>query len=127
MDSGAGNKVTGQFFTPFHVSELIAGVTLQKEDENGKITINEPCSGSGGMVLAAVKALMKKGKNPQQVLNVVAQDLDWNCIYMSYVQLSLNGLDAIVIQGDSLMPLDGNLHGERIFRTPANMINGRIR
>jgi type I restriction-modification system DNA methylase subunit len=125
MNSGAGNKGTGQFFTPFHLSEAMADVALPEANDNGKVIINEPCAGGGGMILAAAKALIKRGKNPQKILEVVAQDLDWNCVYMTYVQLSLNGLDAVVIQGDALIPLDGYIPGERIFYTPVNMICGR--
>ena len=54
------------------------------------------------MILAFAKALNRKGLNYQKMLKVTAQDLDWNSVYMSYVQLSIAGINAVVIQGDTL-------------------------
>lgn len=74
------------------------------------------------MIIAAAKTLKKKGINPQTVLKIVAQDLDWKAVYMCYVQLSLLGLDAVVVQGDTLAePGWRTRPKECIFRTPKNM------
>lgn len=127
MESGCGNKSTGQFFTPFHLSSLCAdlGILLQNDqikNENGVITINEPSSGGGGMVIAAIKELRDKGINYKTDVDVVAQDLDWNSVYMTYVQLSLLGIKAIVVQGDSLVePYVKGYPRDRVFYTPVKM------
>lgn len=44
MEMGLGSKYTGQFFTPFHLSELCARLDIDPEHlpETGKITLNEP-------------------------------------------------------------------------------------
>ena len=125
MESGAGNKLTGQFFTPFHLSKLTAGMSFPEElfDKNGKIKLHEPSVGAGGMVIAVASVLKDRGINYQKCLQVVAQDLDWRSVYMAYVQFSMLGIDAIVVQGDSLInPYEpGKTEKSRIFRTPMNM------
>lgn len=106
MESGMGSKITGQFFTPFHVSLMSAQLALESYD-GGKMILNEPSCGGGGMIIAAAKVLHDAGVNYQKALEVVAQDLDWKSVYMCYVQCSLLGIKAAVIQGDTLaQPLD---------------------
>ena len=108
MEAGMGSKIAGQFFTPFHLSELCAEVVLDGQMEKykagkiKKITVNEPSCGGGAMILAAAKVLWKNGINYQQAMDVVTQDLDWKGVYMCYVQLSLLGISAICVQGNTL-------------------------
>ena len=103
MQAGLGSKQTGQFFTPFHVSSLTSRIALSSLDINAeKIKLNEPSVGGGGMIIAAAKELKERGVNYQKVLEVTANDLDWKGVYMSYVQFSLLGIKAVVIQGDTL-------------------------
>lgn len=104
MKSGMGSKAAGQFFTPFHLSELTARLSVDTVvlDSNDVIEINEPSCGGGGMIIAVAKVLHEAGINYQQKMDVVAQDLDWKGVYMCYVQLSLLGIKAICVQGDTL-------------------------
>lgn len=122
MKAGCGSKATGQFFTPFHLSQLLSDVVLENNDDE-LITLHEPSVGGGGMILAAAATLLKQGKNPQKILKIVAQDLDYRCVFMAYVQFSLNGLDAIVTQGSTLTEpyVPGEkFPEERLWRTPKN-------
>lgn len=122
MESGCGNKNTGQFFTPFPLSEASARLSLSGVDVSHTVTLNEPSCGGGGMIIAAAKVLKEKGINYQRCMKVVAQDLDWKAVYMCYVQLSLLGIDAEVVQGDTLRDLDISVYPkERVFRTPKRM------
>ena len=74
------------------------------------------------MIIAFADILKRKGFNYQKCMKVVAQDLDWKGVYMCYVQLSLLGIDAVVVQGDTLKePYTDNYPRSRIFRTPRNM------
>ena len=101
MELSTGNSHTGQFFTPFHVCEMMAGIALA--NYNGGIEyLNEPSSGGGANTLAYAKVMKEKGYNYQQLLEVKAQDLDYKCVYMTYVQCSLAGVNAEVVQGNSL-------------------------
>lgn len=102
MMAGLGNKSTGQFFTPYHVSQLMA--QFNHFDENEQIKkINEPSCGAGGSIIAVAEAMKIQGINYQNKMEVVAQDIDWKCVYMCYLQLSLLGISAVVVQGDTLM------------------------
>lgn len=125
MEANMGNKYTGQFFTPFHVSELCARLGINSEDlpTSEVLTIHEPSCGAGGMIIAACKVLHDAGFDFQRRLQVVAQDLDWKGVYMTYLQLSLIGCNALVVQGDTLMhPFDPNqTDPAHIMRTPMNM------
>lgn len=121
MEAGLGNKYTGQFFTPFHLSLLTAQSSMPQKIEE-PIKLNEPSTGGGGMILAVARVMLKRGYNPQQWLDVVAQDLDWKGVYMTYVQISLLGLKGVVVQGDSLIePFTDLRHYQRnrVFITPA--------
>ncbi len=128
MRAGLGSKLAGQFFTPFHVSELCARLDIAMADPNSRdpITLLEPSCGGGGMVIAAAKTLQGKGVDFQRRLRVVAQDLDWKGVYMCYLQLSLLGIRARVVQGDTLCePYDpGKTDPMHILITPAEMMGG---
>lgn len=125
MAAGLGSKYTGQFFTPFHLSELCARTAIQDKIDHfdgNVLTLTEPSCGGGGMIIAAAKVLKEAGINPQKYLKIVAQDLDWKGVYMTYLQLSLLGLKAKVVQGDTLAdPYRAGYPPERILRTPGEM------
>ena len=59
----------------------------------------------------------------QKKMYVVAQDLDWKGVYMCYLQLSLLGIKAVCIQGNTLEKLDvlKNVNKRNILRTPAEV------
>ena len=75
------------------------------------------------MIIAAAEILKRRGIDFQQSMKVVAQDLDWRSVYMAYVQFSLLGIDATLIQGDSLADLHPvrNAKQSHILRTPKRM------
>lgn len=121
MQLGCSNKETGQFFTPYYLSRLMAEINIPV-DYDGKevITVNEPTVGAGGMIIATAEVLHLRGFNPQRCMKVIAQDLDWRAVYMSYVQFSLLGLNAEVAQGNTLVePYPTiSLPPERVLMTP---------
>lgn len=102
------NKYKGQFFTPPHVCELMGSITLAGENlenilaKKGYITVCEPCIGSGGMVLGTAKAMGDRHLNYQTQFVVTGIDIDIKCVQMAYLQLSLLGIPAVVIHGNSL-------------------------
>lgn len=122
MGSIGGDGGKGQFFTPYSLSLACASLTLPKENAGGKVTVNEPTCGSGGMIIAAAQILQERGENYQRKLDVVCQDLDWTAVYMCYVQLSLFGIRAAVAQGNTLSePYIDSYPAERVLYTPAKM------
>ena len=101
-----GNSNKGQFFTPYHVSKMMAEINfidLKNEvDNKGFITLAEPCCGSGGMIIAYAETMKEKGYNYQHQLYVESVDIDEICFKMAYIQLSLYGIPAKVVRGDSI-------------------------
>lgn len=102
MDSGMGSRTTGQFFTPWHVSVMCAEMAYQEPGPDGYYSVYEPSCGAGGMIIALASVMQRKDINYQRCMRVVAQDLDWKSVYMCYLQLSLLGIRAIVVQGNTL-------------------------
>jgi hypothetical protein len=96
----------GQLITPYPLSRLLAEVTLQDPApiiaERGFITLQEPSSGAGGMVLAAADVLEAKGTDPRSALYVEALDVSSLCFKMTYLQLALRGIPAIVRHTNTL-------------------------
>lgn len=125
MKSGCYSKQLGQFFTPYHLACLMAQTQFQHThfNENDVIEINEPSTGGGANIIAVCEVIKNTGVNYQKILRVIAQDLDWLAVYMSYVQFSLLGINAEVVQGDTLLEpyIKGNYPHERVFMTPMRM------
>ena len=98
------NEWNGQFFTPDHICRLMAQLANVDvpEDKESPITINEPTCGSGTMVIGAVWAMQRKGIDYRRKSFFVAQDIDIRCVWMAYIQLSLYGIPAVVIHGNTL-------------------------
>jgi type I restriction-modification system DNA methylase subunit len=122
MRSGMGSDAGGQFFTPFNISKLMASLSINRPEDSEDITVNEPSCGAGGSIIAAALKLKEEGVDYQRRMKVVCQDLDWRCVYMCYVQLSYMGINAICVQGDTLLdPYRRGYPERRILRTPAHM------
>lgn len=99
-----GSQAHGQFFTPYHVCQMMA--KMQKYD--GKVLkVNEPSCGAGGNIIALAEALKEQGINYQQKMEVVCQDIDTKAVYMTYVQMCLYGIPAIVYQANTLSDPEG--------------------
>lgn len=100
------NRDTGQFFTPYHLCELMTKMTCDGYgkviEEKGFVTIAEPACGSGAMVIAAAEEMLRQGYNPQKQMHATLMDIDLKCCQMAYVQLSLLGIPAVVVHGDTL-------------------------
>ena len=87
-----GNSGTGQFFTPYHVSKLMAKMILgsevvEKAEKDEVITVNDPCCGGGGMLMAALDVL-KNDYHINYTRNcfIDCGDIDRRCVYMTYLQ-----------------------------------------
>lgn len=108
-DGGFRNKHLAQYFTPNHISMFMGEIAIATEKNLDKIikekdfiTMMEPTCGAGGMILAFAKALGNHDINYQQQLLVEATDISDMCVYMTYIQLSLYGIPAVVHCGDTL-------------------------
>lgn len=99
-----GNKRTGQFFTPYHICRLMAGMHKYKDEP---ITVNEPTCGAGGNIIALAEAMKSQGVNYQKRLTATCQDIDVKAVNMAYVQCTLYGIPAICFQSDTLRDPNG--------------------
>lgn len=110
MDLNLGSESGGQFFTPYHVCQLMADITIgdvaAQVEKNGYVTIHDPCCGAGATLIAGVhsarKQLEKVGLNFQNHVLVAAQDIDEIVALMCYIQLSLLGVAAYIKVGNAL-------------------------
>lgn len=127
MSLNLGNEHNGQIFTPYHVCELMAEMTMddtvKKVEQDGYISINDPCCGAGATLIAGIhtarKQLEKVNLNYQNHLLVVAQDIDETVALMCYIQLSLLGVAGYVKVGNSLTePMTDNDNKENYWFTP---------
>ena len=120
------NKWSGQYFTPFPLCRAMAKMVVgdgahikDKLADRGYLTASEPACGSGAMVIALALELKEQGVNYQQQLHVTAVDVDAKCVHMTYLQLSLLHIPAIVVHGNSL-----SLEEYGRWYTPAHIMNG---
>lgn len=100
-----GNKRTGQFFTPYHICQMMAEMQEYKEEQ---ITANEPTCGGGGNIIALAEAMKKQGVNYQKRLTAICQDIDVKAVNMAYVQCTLYGIPAICFQSNTLIDPNGH-------------------
>lgn len=105
MRCNQGEKNAGQFFTPYHVSKFMAEITVTDDKiKNGEIlTISDCCCGGGGMLIAALDVLKNRyDVNYARDCFIDAGDIDARCVHMTYLQLSLASVPAIVKHQDTL-------------------------
>ena len=120
MRCNQGSSSAGQYFTPFQVSAMMARMIigdeiLEKTQNDGVLTLNDSCCGGGGMMMVALDVLKNKYHvNYTRNCFVLCSDIDLRCVHMTYLQLALAGVPAIVKHQDSLT-------GETwsIWKTPA--------
>lgn len=129
MQLDLGNRSAGQFFTPYHVCELMAEVVatnaLEKIEQYGYISINDPCCGAGATLIAGVYVIRKQlehcdpPRNYQNHILVVAQDVDEIVGLMCYIQISLLGLAGFIKIGNSITdPMSTDDSSENYWYTP---------
>lgn len=105
MDTSASERM-GQFFTPDGVCFMMAQNLLRDAhsvlESQSHITIDEPASGAGAMILACCRYLKSIGVNYQVHCGFRLTDLDRDAFMAAYIQCSLAGVPAKVIQGNTL-------------------------
>lgn len=128
----AASRACGQFFTPYHVCELVASISIgdgshikAEIEERGFIRLSEPACGSAAMVIAFAEGMRKLGINYQEHLHVTLNDIDTAAVHMAFVHLSLLHIPAIVVHGNTL-----TLEEYGHWYTPAHVMglfNGKLR
>lgn len=125
MELELGNPDNGQYFTPFSVSHMMARMLLadrQAELDSGEreyISVCDPACGAGGMIVAMACAMLEAGYNPQRQMVAFCTDIDPVAAMMTYIQLSLCGIPAVVTVGNSL-----TMELSQQWRTPFWVMQG---
>jgi len=100
----------GQVFTPLHISDMMVKMTLNQDSikkaykEQGYITILEPSAGTGAFLVSIARQGIK-GELPcnfQKEIKIQAWELDRTVFFGLYIQACLLGLDAEIINGNTL-------------------------
>lgn len=105
MELGHVNHSLGQSFTPESCSKLLSGIILPKGTplpESGYFTMSDPTCGSGILLLTGAERLARIGYNPATQLVMQAADMDLRCVQMAYLNLSLYGIPAVIVHGDTI-------------------------
>jgi len=86
----------GQFLTPEAICQMMAAMNLpeEKTDLDGRRSVNDPCCGSGRMLLASAEI--------QPNWHFVGQDVDLRCTRMTAINLALRNHYGHVVHGNSL-------------------------
>jgi type I restriction-modification system DNA methylase subunit len=134
MQLNMGSDALGQFFTPYHLAQLMAQMEIDLVEvqklisKNGYITVLEPACGGGANVIAVCEELYRNQINYQKHCIIVCQDLSRLTALMCYVVLSLIGCSAVIKVGDTLGNpytnyFDEIKNGAEVWTTPMFRLN----
>ena len=101
--ANAGKKA-GEFYTPHEVALLMAEIVAEHLKDSEKISIYDPTSGSGSLLINIGRAVAKYKKDKSQVM-YYAQELKKNTYNLTRMNLVMRGIDAdniLVRCGDTL-------------------------
>ncbi len=127
------NEWRGQFFTPYHMGELMVRTVIDKlpkiSEADDTVGVTDPCCGAGCLLIACANEANRMDKEYQKKLLFYAQDIDRIAALMCYIQLSLLGCRAIVKIGNSLTdPFTENEElSENIWISPMQACGGLMR
>lgn len=127
MDLHLDYEELKQIFTPYHVCQLMADVTMgdlvQQVEEQGYVSINDCCCGAGANLIAAINSarhmLEDAGLNFQNHILVIGQDIEELVALMCYIQISLLGVAGYIKVGNALTePMTSDDTMENYWFTP---------
>ena len=101
--ANAGKKA-GEFYTPHEVSQLMSEIVAWHLQGRSEISIYDPTSGSGSLLINIGKAVARRNGNPDSI-KYYAQELKENTYNLTRMNLVMRGIlpDNIVVRnGDTL-------------------------
>lgn len=123
MELELGDNFRGQYFTPYSVQCLMARLlmpgiqdTIRRE---GIVTVSDPACGAAGMLIAYAECLLESDMNPSMHMFGSCIDIDPVAADMAFIQLSLLGIAAEVVTGNTL-----TMQFSRVRYTPVYFLNG---
>lgn len=107
MELELGSDTRGQFFTPYALSYMMAELQMDDRlhdriEQNGFVTVSDPALGAGSMLIGFAQAMRSRGLNFQTQCHATGVDVDIKSIHMAYIQLSILGMPAVLVHGNSL-------------------------
>lgn len=127
MDLHLDYEELKQIFTPYHVCQLMADITMgdlvQQVEKQGYVSINDCCCGAGANLIAAINSarhmLEDAGLNFQNHILVIGQDIEELVALMCYIQISLLGVAGYIKVGNALTePMTSDDSMENYWFTP---------
>jgi len=122
MELELGSGGMGQYFTPYSVQSMMARMLIPgiqvKIAREGIATISDPACGSAGMIIAYAECLLEADVNPSAHLFASCIDIDPIAADMAFIQLSLLGIAAEVVTGNTL-----TMQFNRVRYTPVYYLN----
>jgi len=122
MELELGSGGMGQYFTPYSVQSMMARMLIpgiqEKIAREGIATISDPACGSAGMIIAYAECLLEADVNPSAHLFASCIDIDPIAADMAFIQLSLLGIAAEVVTGNTL-----TMQFNRVRYTPVYYLN----
>lgn len=122
MELELGSGGMGQYFTPYSVQSMMARMLIpgiqEKITREGIATISDPACGSAGMIIAYAECLLEADVNPSAHLFASCIDVDPIAADMAFIQLSLLGIAAEVVTGNTL-----TMQFNRVRYTPVHYLN----
>lgn len=129
MSLELGNHWKGQFFTPYHISRMMAEMILgdcgKQIEDKGWIPVCDPTVGGGAMLIAAANLFRRQEVYYHNNVLFVGQDIDRIVAMMAYIQISLLGCAGYIVVANSLTnPVCGSAlnpienEGQEFWYTP---------
>ncbi|EAO1734740.1 SAM-dependent DNA methyltransferase [Salmonella enterica] len=122
MELELGDDRNGQYFTPYYLQSLMAKLLIPDVEQTirreGFVTVSDPASGAAGMIVAYAENLLAAGYNPSEHMFGSCIDIDPIAADMAFIQLSLLGIPAEVVTGNTL-----TMQLNRVRYTPVYYIN----
>ena len=118
MDLHLDYEELKQIFTPYHVCQLMADITMddlvEQIDKQGYVSINDCCCGAGANLIAAINSARRKledaGLNFQNHILIIGQDIEELVALMCYIQISLLGVAGYIKVGNALTKPMASFH-----------------
>ena len=123
MELELGNGRLGQFYTPYDVARLMAGMQIdaiaERVRSHGFAELYEPACGAAAFIVGVSQEMRTAGLNPQTQLHVTAEDIAPQAVHMAYIHLSLLHVPAVVHRRNTL-----TMETFDTWRTPAHILGG---
>ena len=123
--------VGGEFYTPQEVGKVMAKISVNAPAaiEVGKpITMNDPASGSGGLILSVAEEFAAAGA--VDLIRATCQDISKTACDMAYINTTLWGIPARIIWGDTLRGTTRNqwenIHWHRVAEPLRERVNSML-